>query len=275
MNNLRQKFGTKVSLLNYHCLVCKTIIKWIASFLSDSSNAIRVDGFLSELHSINSTVPRGSVNPPVLVILFINELLSSTSSSIYSFADDTYLSLSNPQNRSNSTVSSHRNSSASSLTNDMSTIEKWGNYNRVQFNQGKTTRVVISRKHHQEFPLYSSVAMSRTFHLLSLSLVFQCHLIFLGKPTSIPLLKHASQKLGFLSRARGFFSPSRLLTIYKSQIRSSMECGSHVWDGAPRSSLHRLDKVQSKAIRLIIYPSLTKSLQSLSRCRLVADLSSF
>ena len=90
---------------------------------------------------------------------------------------------------------------------------------------------------------------------------------------SIP--KHASQKLGFLSRARGFFSPSQLLTIYKSQIRPSLEYCSHVWGGAPRSSLHLLDNVQSKAIRLINNPSLTKCLQSLSHRRLVADLSIF
>ena len=86
---------------------------------------------------------------------------------------------------------------------------------------------------------------------------------------------HASQKLGFLSRARGFFSPSQLLTIYKCQIRPSLEYCSHIWGGAPRSSLHLLDKAQSKAVRLINNPSLTRSLQSLSHRRLVADLSIF
>ena len=89
------------------------------------------------------------------------------------------------------------------------------------------------------------------------------------------IAKHASHKLGFLSRARGFFSPSQLLIIYKSQIRPSLEYCSHVWGGAPRSSLHLLDKVLSKAVRLINNPSLTKSLQSLSHRRLVADLSIF
>ena len=87
--------------------------------------------------------------------------------------------------------------------------------------------------------------------------------------------KHASQKLGFLSRARGLFSPSQLLTIYNSQIRPSQEYCSHVWGGAPRSSLRLLDKVQSKDIRLINNPCLTKSLQSLSHRPLVADLSIF
>ena len=95
------------------------------------------------------------------------------------------------------------------------------------------------------------------------------------KPHIISIAKHASQKLGFLSRARGYFSPSQLLTIYKSQIRPSLEYCSHVWGGAPKSSLNLLDRVQSKAIRLINNPNLINSLQSLSHRRLVADLSIF
>ena len=87
--------------------------------------------------------------------------------------------------------------------------------------------------------------------------------------------KHASQKLGFLAGARGFFSSSHLLSIYKSQIRPSLEYCSHVWGGAAKSTLCLLDKVQSKAIRLINNPNLTKSLQPLSHRRLVGDLSNY
>ena len=91
----------------------------------------------------------------------------------------------------------------------------------------------------------------------------------------LSIAKHASEKLGFLSRARGCLSPSQLLTIYKSQIHPSLEYCSHVWRGASRSFLHLLGKVQSKTIRLINNQSLTKSLKSLSHRRVVADLSIF
>ena len=70
----------------------QTLINWIGSFLPDRSMAIRVDGFLSNLHSINAGVPHGSVISPVLFILFINDLLAPTFSTIHSFADDTFLS---------------------------------------------------------------------------------------------------------------------------------------------------------------------------------------
>ena len=131
------------------------LIKWISSFLSDRSIAIRVDGYLPNPHSINSGVPQCSVISPVLFILFINDLLSSTSASIFSFADDTYLSSScssNPQHLAYSNISTNRNTSASLLTNDLTNVEKWGSDNLVTFNEEKTTEVVISRKHHQDFP---------------------------------------------------------------------------------------------------------------------------
>ena len=86
---------------------------------------------------------------------------------------------------------------------------------------------------------------------------------------------HGSQKLGFFSRARGYFSLSQLLTTYKSQNRPSLEYCSHVWGGAPKSSLHLLDRVQSEAISLLYDPVLTSSLHSLSHFRFVADLSIF
>ena len=88
------------------------------------------------------------------------------------------------------------------------------------------------------------------------------------------LAKHASQKLSFLTRARGFSSCSHL-SMYKSHIRPSLEYCSHALGGAPNSSLCLLDKVQSKAIRVINNSNLNKSLQPLSHRRLVGDLSIF
>ena len=142
----------------------------------------------------------------------------------------------------------------------------------VSFNQSKTKQAVISRKRHQNFPavfmnddeLDTSASFTQLGLSLSSNLTWKTHINSLAK--------HASQKLGFLARARGFFSSSHLLSIYKSQIRPSLEYCSHV-SGAPKSTLCLPDKVQSKAIRLINNPNHTKSLQPLSHRRLVGDLS--
>nr|CAH7761638.1 unnamed protein product [Callosobruchus chinensis] len=83
----------------------------------------------------------------------------------------------------------------------------------------------------------------------------------------------AGKKLGYLFRARKYFSPSNLLTLYKAQIRPSLEYCSHI-EGAP-TTLSILDAVQRKAIRLLGDPALTCHIQPLSHRRAVGDLSHF
>ena len=102
--------------------------------------------------------------------------------------------------------------------------------------------------------------ISSSFIQLCLSVSFY----LICKPYIHFIAKHASQNFGFLSRARGFFSPSQMLTIYRSQIRPSLGYCSHFSGCGPKSYLHLLDKLQSKAIRVINNSSLTKYLQSLS-----------
>ena len=253
-----------------------TFIKWIGSFLSDWSIAVRVDGFLSNLHSINAGVSQHSAISPVLFILFINDLPSSTSSSIHSFIDDPFLTSTfsfNLNDHAFSVIPIHRNSSASLLSNDLTVIEKWGKGDLVSFDQRKTRQAVLSRKHSQSFPpvLMNGDELNTATSLTQLGLSLSSNLTW--KTHIHSLAKHASQKLSFFTRARGSFSSSRLLTIYKSQVRPSLEYCPYIWGGARKSTLCLLDKVQSKAIRLINNPNLTKSLQPLSHRRLVGDLS--
>ena len=107
----------------------QTLINWIGSFLSDRSIAVRVDSFLSNLHSINAGVPHGSVISPLLFILFINDLLTSTSSTIHSFADDTFPSsffFFDSHDLAYNNIPSKRSTAASFLTTDLTVVEKWG-----------------------------------------------------------------------------------------------------------------------------------------------------
>nr|CAH7720342.1 unnamed protein product [Callosobruchus chinensis] len=83
------------------------------------------------------------------------------------------------------------------------------------------------------------------------------------------------KKLGYLFRARKYFSPSNLLTLYKAQIRPRLEYCSHIWGAAAPTTLSILDTVQRRAIRLIGDPALTCHLQPLSHRRAVGDLSLF
>nr|CAH7726604.1 unnamed protein product [Callosobruchus chinensis] len=50
-------------------------------------------------------------------------------------------------------------------------------------------------------------------------------------------------------KARKYCSPSNLLTLYKAQIRPSLEYCSYIWGAAAPTTLSILDAVQRRAIR--------------------------
>nr|CAH7733039.1 unnamed protein product [Callosobruchus chinensis] len=81
--------------------------------------------------------------------------------------------------------------------------------------------------------------------------------------------------LGYLFRARKYFSPSKLLALYKAQIRPSLEYCSLIWGAAAPTTLSKLGAVQRRANRLTGNPVLTCHLQLLSNRCAVGDLSLF
>lgn len=150
-----------------------------------------------------------------------------------------------------------------------------GAQNRVIFNASKTSCLSVSRKH----PIYSPTlnfdnnSLRSTSSTILLGLQFSSSLSW--TPHVVNLASRASKKISYLFRARRFFTPPQLLTLYKAQIRPTLEYCSHVWGGAPSSSLALLDRVQRKAVRLIADPSLTSNLQPLAHRRAVSSLSLF
>src|SRR5699024_1843053 len=108
---------------------------WLSSFLKSRSIRVVIDGFSSDLKSINAGVPQGSVLSPTLFLIFINDLLSLTANPIYSFADDSSLchsySFSRPP--SSSAVENRRRNMNDSLNDDLVKIIEWGKSNRVEF----------------------------------------------------------------------------------------------------------------------------------------------
>ena len=87
------------------------------------------------------------------------------------------------------------------------------------------------------------------------------------------LLSQPQKKLGVLFRCKQYFNAAQLFKLYTGFIRPCLEYCSHIWGSTPYTSL--LDRIESKAIRLIGDPSLTSTLDPLSLRRKVASLSLF
>nr|CAH7760132.1 unnamed protein product [Callosobruchus chinensis] len=209
-------------------------------------------GRLLLLLSINAGVPQGSALTPILFLLHINDLLSSTTNPIHSFADDSTL---------HAGIMSHRPISMA--------IAAWGLRNMVEFNASKNQYCTLSNKRcpseHSVLMNNQALPRSHSFKLLGVSITE--NMIWHAHVSSVAT--DAGKTLLYLFKARKYFSPSNLLTLYKAQVRPSLEYCSHIWGAAAPTTLSILDAVQRRAIRLIGDPALTCHLQPLSHRRAV------
>ena len=247
----------------------------IASFLSNRFISVVVDGTTSSPFPISSGVPQGSVLSPTLFLLFINDLLSSSICAIHSYADDSTLHCSSsfPAQPSSFARFRSRQTLSSTINSDLDSIENWGRTNLVKFNASKTSLLPVS---------LSTTASNLFIHFANEAIVPSQTINILGINISrdlswkyhiTRLAKTACQKLAVLYRCKSFFTSHQLLKLYVSMIRPSLEYCSHIWGGSTHVSL--LDRVESKALRLIGDPSITSCIDPLSLRRKVSSLSLF
>ena len=247
----------------------------ILSFLSSRSISVRVDGATSEPFPISSGVPQGAVLSPTLFLLFINDLFLSTINPTHSYADDTTLhassSFRSPPSAQVRSIS--RTTLCASLNSNLDTIYSWGGRNLVNLNSRKTQFLPISLSTTpSDFDITFDDSLLDPLNSINiLGIIVTSNLSWQSHVSTIA--KSASKKLGILFRCHRYFSSEQLFQLYKGLIRPCMEYCSHVWGNSPCTSL--LDRVESKAIRLISSPRLTSNLEPLSLRRQVASLSLF
>ena len=244
--------------------------KLISNFLSNRFISVVVDGATSASFPVSSGVPQGSVLSPTLFLLFINDLLHATASDVHSFADDSNLhkSSSFQCQPSSNARSQSRLAMSSTINSDLQSISEWGTRNLVKFNTSKTQLLTISLSNTpSNYPIIfedSEIPSLNSVNILGLqissSLSWRDHIVRIAKS--------ASKKLGVLFRCKQYFNSAQLFKLYTGFIRPCLEYCSHIWGSSPYTSL--LDRIESKAIRLISDPSLTSTLDPLSLRRKVA-----
>nr|CAH7733638.1 unnamed protein product [Callosobruchus chinensis] len=125
-----------------------------------------------------------------------------------------------------------RLATAASLSKDLEAITAWGLNNMVEFNASKTQYCTLSNKRSSSEHLVlmhgQALPRSHSFELLEVSITE--NMMWHEHVSSI--VTAAGKKLGYLFRARQYFSLSNLLTLYKAQMRPSLEYCSHIWGAA-------------------------------------------
>ena len=74
-----------------HYGITNDLLRWISDFLTDRTQCVVVRGTSSQLSSVNSGVPQGSVLGPLLFLIYINNMPLTVESTLALFADDSFL----------------------------------------------------------------------------------------------------------------------------------------------------------------------------------------
>uniref|UniRef100_A0A8C1J6G0 Reverse transcriptase domain-containing protein n=1 Tax=Cyprinus carpio TaxID=7962 RepID=A0A8C1J6G0_CYPCA len=233
---------TKLTQLSVPSSICQ----WIASFLTDRQQLVRLGKFMSNSCSTNTGAPQGCVLSPLLFSLYTNDCTSKDPFvKLLKFADDTTL------------IGLIQDGDESAYRQEVEQLAVWCSLNNLELNTLKTVEMIVDfRRNPPALPpltiMNSTVAAVESFRFLgttiSQDLKWDNHID--------SIVKKAQQRLYFLRQLRKFNLPQELLKQFYSAVIESVLCTSiTVWFGsATKSDIRRLKRTVRTAERIIGAP---------------------
>ena len=224
-------------------------INWFKSYLYGRIQITKCDGmYLSSPKPITIGVPQGSTLGPLLFILYVNDL--SHIKHVFDvrlkmYADDTVIYA---HGRSVDEV-------RQSLQPCLNYVYKWCIKNRLYMNMKKTKIMWFEQNNIIDVPNISysinieGVELSRVYNYMYLGVDLDHMLSYDSHLDSV--LNKTTQKLYIFRKIRRFITQLIAITVYKQMILPLVEYCSILFNSGKKSKVGKIDKIQSKCIRII------------------------
>ena len=219
----------------------------------------------SEQKDIKCGVPQGSILGPMLFILYINDIIHSTSLlELVLFADDTTLLFSHPDIESQM----HK------VDNDLNEICNWFKANKLSVNASKTNYMIFGTSHttnkfvdtNDSEKISQIDEVDSTKRILDVkldnkSLNRVCSTKFLGviidenltwKNHIAAITKTISRNIGMMSKLKHYLPKSILYTLYCSLILPYINYGILTWGSTSKMYLNKILKLQKMGHKIYI-----------------------
>ena len=243
-----------------------SLIPWLADFLSDRRQAVRLQGSVSTFLPITCGVPQGTRMGPLCFLLLINDALMDTPLR-WKYVDDSSVGA----------VIDNTAPDYNNLQHTLNHLLAWTTNNHVTINDRKS---VVMHFNLTTTPLPTPTLTLGTHPLevvrstKLLGVVIDDKLTWDAHVSTI--VKSASYRLYMLRRLKSLGLPtSELCSIYKSFILPRLTYASPAWSSSLSiTQKRRLECIQKRAIKIILGPSYTNYDDALFTLQLVtlADL---
>jgi hypothetical protein len=223
------------------------VLDWFKNYLSNRKQYVYFNSSDSQLKDIVCGVPQGSILGPLLFILYINDITSTSNIlDFILFADDTTI------------VYSHEDidSQINVVNNELKEVSGWFKANKLSVNATKTNYMILGTSHmtsvkveHNLNVILDDSILERVKQTKFLGVLIDENLTW--KPHIDCVAKTLSRNIGIMNKLKHFI-PSRILhTLYCTFILPYINYGILIWGKACKTYLDKITKLQKWAIRTI------------------------
>ena len=243
-------FSKAFDLINHNILLEKLqafgisapILRWMAAFLLDRTQRVKIGNNYSHTGLPNGGVPQGTICGPKCFMIYINDL--STPVPLYKYVDDSTL------------FEICEINSISLMQESVNIAAEWTNNNDMKINSEKSKEMIISYAHGNignEVPniLIDGKVVERVDHVKLLGITLSNDLTWKRHVDNI--VKKAGKVIYMLYQLkRAGVNQADLITIYISVVRPVVEYACPVWNtNLPIYLSDNIEMIQKRAVRAI------------------------
>ena len=246
--DLRKAFDTVNHAILLRKLECYGIrglpLQWFTSYLCNRTQCVKIGSKVSNLRTVNISVPQGSILGPILFLCYVNDLPNACPNlSTLLYADDTTLTATHTDYHSLIKL----------INSELDSFKYWAISNRLSINSDKTVALLITnRLKHVITPLLISLASN--------FVGFENYSKFLGVEIdrSLSFENHIrnirykiSRVIGVLNKLKDYLNENQMINLYYSLIYPYLTYGNEIWGGSFDILVSSIFLMQKRIVRII------------------------